>query len=84
MICKKARWKEANGHLPVGAVRGGRQNTIETYVCRANHEGGTIPGSYIVQDNFERRCHISHNFSVFKKAQFEVSLSTLLNTVIST
>ncbi|KAL7289622.1 hypothetical protein TKK_0016476 [Trichogramma kaykai] len=67
-----ARWKGASSQLPPGAVRGGRLDSGELYVCRANHEGDTIPGSYIVDENSEGRCYISHNFSVIGKSRFEV------------
>lgn len=46
----------------------------EIFVCRANHDGDTIPGSYIVDENLEGKCYISYNFSVIRKTQFEVHI----------
>ncbi|XP_001606705.1 uncharacterized protein LOC100123099 [Nasonia vitripennis] len=67
-----ARWKGASSQLPPGAVRGGRLEDGEIFVCRANHDGDTIPGSYIIDENLEGKCYISYNFSVIRKTQFEV------------
>ncbi|KAK2579326.1 hypothetical protein KPH14_008278 [Odynerus spinipes] len=66
------RWKESIGRLPSGAVRGGWFNQEEMYVCRAKHEGETVPGNYIVNKDKTGGCYISYNFSVLQKYEYEI------------
>lgn len=53
--------------------RGGRYDNGMIYICRANHQGDTIPGSYIIDENQHGRCYISYELEVHQKLEFEVS-----------
>ena len=77
-----ARWKDGTIQLPPGLFRGGRHDNGVIYICRANHEGDTVPGSYIIDENQQGRCYISYELSVYQKPEFEVDtfrLNTSLN-----
>ncbi|XP_046612628.1 uncharacterized protein LOC124301518 [Neodiprion virginianus] len=68
----RARWKDASGGLPPGAVRGGRNNDDEIFVCRASHDGEVAPGSYVPIKGRIGECHVTSSLFVYQKTEFQV------------
>ncbi|XP_048509825.1 uncharacterized protein LOC105690339 isoform X2 [Athalia rosae] len=68
----RPRWRESSGQLPPGAVRGGRNLKDELFVCRANHDGDVLPGSFVPGKGRKGECLVSSNFFSYQKTEFQV------------